>query len=147
MIKYKMTFKDGSYIEFASLEAAEKYKKDHKISNQVNQVTEPDPTHEDVLSNLENKAPEYRLFGYQLYDKVNDKTWAKNTFLKSIGQPLTTQQMQSLLATSTSLEKALKSGSFLTAIDVAKLLQKQLPQYAEIAQFVINELNTFMGKK
>jgi|GEM_PF-4434817 len=107
---------------------------------QVNSKSE-----EEILIELEKKSEEYINHGHELFEIVKKKTWAVNTLNISKGIVLSTEQMKSLLSTSDMLEKSLKTGSFKTAKDVALYLKITLPQYASIADFVISDLNQFMG--
>lgn len=96
------------------------------------------------LAALEIKASEYISFGSQLYTKIKEKVWAINTLAISNGNPLTIQQTLTLLATSDTLEKSLKTGSLNTAKYVLTQLSGQLSQYADVCTYATNEINDFM---
>lgn len=97
------------------------------------------------LETLELSSVKYINFGTGLYSEILRKTWAFNTLLKIQNNPLTTQQMQSLMATSDLLEKCLKSGSLLTAMDVINALKTALPQYIDIADYALERISTFLS--
>lgn len=108
------------------------------------QAWEQSQNQKSLLQVLEETSPKYRIFGSSLYLKIVDKTWAFNTYLKSVGTPLTINEMQTLLNHSTMLEKSLNTGSLLTAKDVANQLKTALPSYSTIADYAINEIDKFL---
>lgn len=108
------------------------------------QAWEQSHTQKSLLQILEETSPKYRIFGNSLYLTIIDKTWAFNTYLKSIGTPLSISEMQTLLNHSTMLEKSLNTGSLITAKDIANQLKAALPSYSSIADYAINEIDKFL---
>lgn len=104
--------------------------------------TKPAPT---ALEILEQKATEYMTFGTQVFTTVSTKVWAVNVLAKSNGQPLTTPQLITLLTTSDTLEKSLKSGSLDTAKYVLGQLVIAFPQYADIGNAAVAQINDYQG--
>lgn len=100
---------------------------------------------EEIISMLEIKSEDYILFGEKLWETMKRKTWAINTFNKSIGNDLGIEGMKTLLSTSDLLQKSLTTGSLLTAKDICGMLKAQLPQYTSVADFGILEINTYLG--
>lgn len=100
---------------------------------------------EETLKFLEDKADEYIAFGETLWNIIKKKVFAINTYNKSQGNDLTIDQMKALLATSDMLEKSLKSGSLNTSKDIANYFKATMPQYSTVCNFIISEINVFMG--
>jgi hypothetical protein len=101
-------------------------------------------TPEQTLSELEGKSVKYINFGTDLWNEIKKKVWALNTYNKSLGINLTSEQMTTLFATSDMLEKSLKTGSLLTAIYICNGLIITVPQYSSIANFALAEINGFV---
>lgn len=101
-------------------------------------------TQEQVISMLESKSEDYIVFGEKLWEVMKRKTWAINTYNKSIGNDLGIEGMKTLLSTSDLLEKSLKSGSLITARDICNQLKIQLPQYTSVADYGTLEITTFL---
>lgn len=102
-------------------------------------------TEEESISELEDKSDDYIEFGTILWSKTKRKVWALNTYNKSVGITLSSSEMFSLFTTSDMIEKSLKTGSLDTAIYICGQLKVALPQYINIANFIINEINIFKG--
>lgn len=98
-----------------------------------------------LIIDLESKSHEYFHFGKVVFEDIKSKVWALNLYNRSIGNDITTSQIRSLLTTSDELEKALKSGSYITAIEILNELITTFPIYEEIAEEAIDKLNGFMG--
>lgn len=98
-----------------------------------------------TLEMLEQKSVEYIDFGMGLWELVKRKVWALNTYNKSQGINLTTEQMTALFSMSDMLEKSLKTGSLLTAIYICNNLSNSVPQYSSVTAYTIYELQVFMG--
>lgn len=98
-----------------------------------------------TLQRLEIKSVEYMGFGSKLYSTIAQKVWAINVLAASGGNPLTTNQMTTLLSTSDLLEKCLKSGSLATAKVVLISLVQAFPQYSDVGNFATSEINLFLG--
>jgi len=94
---------------------------------------------------LEAKADEYIKFGGKIWEIVKKKVFAVNTYNKSIGVVMTIDEMKTLLSTSDMLEKSLKSGSFDTSKNITIYLKSIMPQYSDVCDYIVAELNTFMG--
>lgn len=101
-------------------------------------------TQDQVLSLLESKSQDYIAFGESLWEQIKRKTWAINTYNKSIGNDLGIEGMKTLLSISDLLEKSLRAGSLLTGRDICTQLKTQLPQYTSVSEFAILEINTFL---
>lgn len=107
-----------------------------------------DPTSKTPLTDLElleQKALEYMNFGRGLFVTISSKVWAVNVLAKNNGQGLTTPQLITLLTTSDSLEKALKTGSLDTAKYILGVLVGQFPQYADIGNGAVNSIKDYQG--
>jgi hypothetical protein len=143
MIVYKV--QDGNNeIEFLTLEEANSFIAQNNLNATIEQITRV-AAPINVLDILEATSVPYIKFGSDLWQVLKQKTWAYNTYLKNQGSPLTSAQLQALLNTSTLIQSCLESGSLLTAKDVLSLLKYNLPQYTVIADYVITEINQFLG--
>jgi len=143
MIIYKV--KNGNTeIEFLTQQEADNYITSLGLQVKAVQTDSPLVTN-DIMANLELSAGPYIDFGTDLWNTLKKKTWAFNTFLKISGTPLTVQEMQALLTTSDMIQKCLTTGSLITARDVLMNLRNVLPRYADIANYAIKEINTFLG--
>lgn len=99
-----------------------------------------------ALEILEQKAVEYRAFGSSVFDSVSIKIWAINVLAKNDGHPLSVNDLIALLTTSDTLEKALKSGSLDTATYILGQLVIAFPQYADVGNAAIAQINDYQGK-
>jgi hypothetical protein len=143
MIIYKV--KNGNTeIEFLTQQEADNYIASVGIQA-VSQQTDSPLVTNDIMANLEQSAGPYIDFGTDLWSLLKKKTWAFNTFLKISGTPLSTQEMRELLSSSDMIQKCLTTGSLVTARDVLMNLRSVLPRYADIANYAIKEINTFLG--
>ncbi|CAB4125150.1 hypothetical protein UFOVP53_69 [uncultured Caudovirales phage] len=143
MIIYKVR-NGNAEVEFLTLQEANAYIASLGLSAVAEELDSPDST-VDVMASLELASIAYIDFGTDLWGTLKRKTWAFNTFLKISGTPLTTQEMQTLLTTSSMIEKCLLTGSLLTGKDVLNSLKNTLPRYTMIADFAIRQINTFLG--
>lgn len=143
MTKYRVNLENG-FVEFGTSQEAIDYISLNQLNTTHEEITES--LELSPLLTLEQKSAEYINFGVSLYEKIKQKVWALNTYNKSIGLNLTTQEMLSLLSTSDTLEKSMKTGSFDTAIYIANQFKTALPQYTDIANFAIDEMNYFLGR-
>lgn len=143
MIIYRVT-SNNTTIEFATEIEANSFITQNGLNSTVEMVERVAPTI-NVLEVLEATSVPYIKFGSDLWQILKQKIWAYNTYLKSQGTPLSSAQLQSLLSTSTLIQSCLESGSLLTAKDVLSVLKINLPQYATIADYMISEINTFLG--
>lgn len=99
----------------------------------------------EVEEELQIKSAAYTGPGTLIAEQLEKKVWARNTYLKSIGQELTIQQMTALLQISIGVDKALRTGSLVTAKDGLLQLKTVLPQYNDIGDWAINALKLFIG--
>jgi len=143
MVKYKITL-DNSEIEFISLEAAQAFKLLRPTSSEILSFEEV-MSSVDQLALLENLSEKYINYGIELYKILKKKIWAVNTYNKSLGNELTIEQMTALLQTSDILQKALESGSLLTAISILNQLKIALPAYATVADYALADIAAFLG--
>ncbi len=99
---------------------------------------------EQIEEGLQLKSAAYTGPGNMIADTLEKKIWARNTYLKSTGQELTLQEMAALLNVSVGVDKALRTGSLLTAKDGISKLKALLPKYADIADWAISALEIFL---
>lgn len=101
-------------------------------------------TIEMVMGDLEIISLKYFNFGSSLYTEIKSKVWAVNLYQKSIGNDMTLEEMKDLHNRSDLLERTLKSGSFLTSIDLLNELAIIYPMYATISSYAVAKLQTFL---
>ena len=143
MIKYIIQ-QQNSKIEFLTLEAAEAFKLLNSVPEEISTVEEViSPA--DQLMLLESLSEKYIGYGIELFKVLKRKIWAVNTYNKSLGNELTIEQMTALLQTSDILQKALESGSLLTAISILNQLKTSLPSYSSVADFALADISSFLG--
>lgn len=142
MIKYKIV-QENSTIEFLTLESAEAFKVLNNITSEVLTFEEVIST-ADQMAMLEALSEKYIVYGSQLYQTLKRKIWAVNTYNKSLGYELTIAEMTALLQTSDILQKALESGSLLTAISILQQLKVSLPSYSSVADFALADISAFL---
>ena len=143
MLKYKI-IQENSTIEFLTLESAEAFKVLHNLPEAITSFEEA-VSQVDQMAMLENLSEKYILYGSQLYQTLKRKIWAVNTYNKSLGHELTITEMTALLQTSDILQKALESGSLLTAISILQQLKVSLPSYSSVADFALADIAAFLG--
>ncbi len=102
------------------------------------------PSQAEVEAELELKSTAYSGPGVVIADRLEKKVWARNTYLKSKGVDLTTQEMNSLLQISIGIDKALRTGSLRTAQEGLAMLRIALPKYSDIGDWAITALNAFI---
>jgi len=142
MIKYKIQ-QGNTIIEFPSLELAQAYKSLNSITEDILEIEEV-MSQSDQMTTLETLSEKYILYGSQLYQTLKRKIWAVNTYNKSLGHELTIAEMTALLQTSDILQKALESGSLLTAISILQQLKVSLPSYSSVADFALADIAAFL---
>lgn len=142
MTKYRITVGNKS-IEFSSQALAQAWSVTNNYSGEIEQFEENSQA--TAMSVLEDKADKYIDFGERLWKSVKKKIWAINTFAASNGQPLTSQQMATLLSASDMIQKALETGSFNQAKQILAYLKNSYPNYSSIADYATTEINTFLG--
>lgn len=143
MVKYKLT-NGNETVEFSSHTNAQAYKDMYSIESDIIEFND-DVIPQSLIKSLENTSVDYINFGTELWKVLVQKTWALNTYLKIMGTPLTTTQMQGLLTSGDMLEKCLKTGSLLTARIILQSMGTQLSQYSDIASYGISEITTYLG--
>lgn len=94
---------------------------------------------------LEEKARNYIDFGTHLNELMTAKMWARNVSLKYAGSALTATEMVSLLNQAKQFTDAVTTGSLDTAKYILSQLKVSLSQYADIADFGIAQINSYMG--
>jgi hypothetical protein len=92
---------------------------------------------------LEDQAQAYIDFGTDLYKQITQQVWAANELAASQGNPLSVQQLETLLSESDTLQKALETGSLSTALYVISQLVAAFPQYASIGSMASNAVISF----
>lgn len=102
-------------------------------------------TPQQLIKEIEDKASGYLFFGKELWDSVKKKTFAINTYNRSIGIVMSVEDMLTLLNSADIFQKSLESGSFITALQVCTNLKNALPQYSSVADYATAEINNFLG--
>lgn len=83
-----------------------------------------------------------RVFGSDLYEKIEDRVLLFNKKLAIAGSPLTSEQILALFDVSDSLKRALGGAAFGTAKQILNGLKLAYPAYSAIADFAINEIDS-----
>jgi len=96
-----------------------------------------------VTITLAQQAAQYIAFGNQLFDQISQEVWAANEAAAVAGNPLTIQQLTTLLSESNTLQLALQSGSLTTSAYLISQMVAAFPQYASIGTNAINQINSF----
>lgn len=96
-----------------------------------------------ITITLAEQAAQYITFGTNLFNQIQQEVWASNEAAAVAGNPLTIQQLTTLLDESDTLQKALESGSLTTAVYIISQLVAAFPQYASIGSDATNQIVSF----
>jgi len=94
---------------------------------------------------LSEQAQQYIAFGTQIFNQIQESVWATNEAAAAAGNPLSIQQLTSLLTESDTLQKALESGSLTTSIYIISQLVATFPQYTTIGTNATNQISSFIA--
>lgn len=142
MVKYRVQTNDG-YIEFGSRAEADAHANGSLVEEINENLTPRVPTQEDIEDELFFKSASFMGAGNLIADELEKRIWARNGYLKSQNQPLTMTEMNNLLSISMGIDKALRTGSLVTASAALNQLKSTLPAYADIVDWAIKTLNYF----
>jgi len=98
----------------------------------------------DIEEKLQLQAASFVGVGKVLADDLKKKVWARNAFLKSIGQELSAQEFNSLLNISIQVDLALTTGSLVTAKNAFIQMRPMFPKYDDISEWAIKSLSSFV---
>jgi hypothetical protein len=141
--KYRITH-GQSIIEFPSQDLAQAYLTANNIQSSIESFNETIPI-QSMLDTLEKTSVKYITFGKNLSDTLKQKMWAYNTLLSSTGNGLTTSQLAQLLSLTDGLVKSLETGSLLTAKDGLNYLKSVMPQYTNIVDYALSEIQRILS--